>query len=476
MSNDVVVWETSTHRAVMLARGHPMPRRLKKVVSFVLPVALGGFVLAMAIANRSSPKPTMDAPAPRLVRVIDVERRAVVPRALVHGTVRPARRWSGVAQVAGRITSRHERLEVGAAISGGEELLQIDRTEYDLAVTELEASLREIDARLQEIATQERTSGERLAVERASYDTAYDELKRKRTLDRATISQTVLDQEERNVLAQQARVLELEANLARLPDQRRTLEATREVTDARLATARLRVEYTTMKAPFDARITRVNVERTQYATVGQTLVELTGVDVAEIQAEVPLGSFRSLLPLVNGNAAVFERLRKENAFQELGLQGTVRLRAGDFRVTWEAKVARMGSTLDPRTRTLPLILEVAKPYEQAIPGVRPPLVEGMFCEVEIRGPAKPDRVLVPRGAIHEEGVYLAVDGTLQRRSIERAFALGDFVVLNAGLEGGERLVLTDVVPALPGTPLETEVDETMRERLVRMARGEGDLR
>ena len=107
-----------------------------------------------------------------------------------------------------------------------------------------------------------------------------------------------------------------------------------------------------------------------------------------------------------------------------------------------------------------------------IPGSRPPLVQGMFCEVEIRGRPKPDKVVIPRSALRGNEVYTVVDGRLQRRAVTVGFTLDDCVCLASGLEGGERLIVSDPVPAIEGMLLEPTVDDELGQRVASVARGE----
>lgn len=138
-------------------------------------------------------------------------------------------------------------------------------------------------------------------------------------------------------------------------------------------------------------------------------------------------------------------------------------------------MARLREQFDPRTRTLGLVIAVDKPYEKAVPGKRPPLVQGMYCEVELRGSPRSGRVVVPRSSVHEGHVYLvAEDSRLERRAVAADFAQAGFVCLRSGLRGGETLVVSDPVPAIGGMLIEPVLDESTRSRLVAEAVGEGN--
>jgi len=109
---------------------------------------------------------------------------------------------------------------------------------------------------------------------------------------------------------------------------------------------------------------------------------------------------------------------------------------------------------------------VDRPFEKVKPGHRPPLSKGMFVQVVLRGNHQIQRLLVPRSAVRAGEVYVA-DGEnrLRRRSVGVLFSQGMVSVIAAGLEPGERVVVSDLVPAVEGMLLQTEVDEELTASL-----------
>jgi len=125
-----------------------------------------------------------------------------------------------------------------------------------------------------------------------------------------------------------------------------------------------------------------------------------------------------------------------------------------------------------------VIVAVDGPYRKAKPGLRPALVKGMFVEVELRGKDRPNMLIAPRSALHEgrDGATMAyvVDekARLRRKLVKIKFAQGNFVVIESGLSAGERLVVSDPVPAIDGMKLDVSLDETAEARLRRQATGQ----
>ena len=128
--------------------------------------------------------------------------------------------------------------------------------------------------------------------------------------------------------------------------------------------------------------------------------------------------------------------------------------------------------MDPRTRTVGVIVSVDDPYGQAESGRRPPLVKNMYVEVEIRGRPRPTAVVIPRAALHGNRVHtVGSDNRLNIREIEVDFVQADFVVVGSGLAAGERVVISDLPFAVEGMRLVPDEDDAALEALLSEALG-----
>ena len=104
-------------------------------------------------------------PPARVVRYIEAPLVTEVPRALGYGRVTPERVWEAVAEVGGRIVETHPRLRKGAMLAEGELLVRIDPTEYELAVSRVQADILSTRAQLSEMGIKETNSRASLAIE-----------------------------------------------------------------------------------------------------------------------------------------------------------------------------------------------------------------------------------------------------------------------------------------------------------------------
>ena len=440
---------------------------------FVVPVVLGVAVVAAFVAGRKPPEQIDPGEPARTLRVIRVPVVDVLPRMLAYGTVRPGQVWQAVAEVRGTVLETHEQLNSGAMVRRGEMLLRIDPAEYELAVAQFEADIAQLHAQLAELEAKKVNDEASLEIEQSSLALAERELARLESLaERKVVSASEVDQQNRTVLTQRQGVQRLKNSLSLFPQQRKALEAGLAVKETRLAQAQLDLEKTVIEAPLDCRLGEVRIEPGQFVAAGQSLFEAHGTDVAELEAQVSLDRLRNLVRPELREAAVVA-MDSERMQKVLDFEVTVRFRTGDFVAEWEGRVARLREQFDPRTRTAGLVVAVDRPYEKAVPGKRPPLVQGMYCEAELRGAVRPQRVVVPRSAIHQGHVYLVgSDGRLERRSVEVEFVQAGFACLQEGLSGDETLVISDPAPAIEGMLVEPVVDEDARARLVAEATGE----
>ena len=447
-------------------------RRLGRALLFILPITLGAAAVGYALMNREGPQRTPPEERVIPVRVVTVPSVDVVPRALGYGSASPGRVWEAVAEVSGTVIYRHPDLEKGSILRAGTELLRVDDTDYRLAVAQIEANIHSNEAQLAVLDVRALNTKRSLAIEERRIDLARKELERKqRLVGQGTISQAAVDQEERAVLVGEQALQNLRNAMNLLPAERSVLEATREQLEAQLETARRNLSRTTIYAPFHCRIATVNVEKAQFAAKGKVLVVADSLDVAEVNAQVPVGNLLPLMPpdieppLAPG--AVMPRIR-----DVVGLDALVRLRAGRGDIEWPARFSRMSDTVDPRTRTVGVIVAVDNPYRRTASSRRPPLVKNMYVEVEIRGQPRPDAVVIPRIALRGNRVHTVTeDGRLLVREVEVEFAQTNFVVVESGLAAGERVVVSDLPYAIDGMRLETVEDEEALAALVAEAIG-----
>ncbi len=448
----------------------------------VPPVIAGGLVLALVIANK---KPPLQVPAVEratLVRAITVEKMAVVPRVLGYGTVKPARVWNAVSQVSGRVEYVHPGFKKGAIVKAGTEIIRISPKDYVIAIRQAQANIRAAEAKISELKVARANTKASISIEQKTLRINEREYARKRNLaSRGAVSKSSRDQEERLLLGQRKRVQDLQSALRLIPTQITAQKENMAVSKAQLEIAELNLKRTRVTLPFDARIAQANVEITQFVGVGKLLGVADSMDSAEVDAQIPVAKMRALLHAASETLArSAQKVRAENVpgfASKYSLQGIVRMRLGDQLVEWAGKVVRISDTVDPKTRSIGAIVAVKDPYKQSIPGLRPPLIKGMFVEVEIQSRSLGDQIVIPRSSLRNGQVLIvAKDNRLAFRKVVTKLVQGEFVVISSGLKAGEIVIVSDLSPAVEGMLLRVQNDKATLERLKTQVLAKGEIK
>lgn len=424
---------------------------LPKKLLILPPLVVGVAVLVFFVKRREGPAREEATEISRAVRVVTVVKRDVVPRVIGYGTVRPARDWSAVAEIAGRVAEVSPLLREGEVVPAGHTILRIDDTDARLEVARLRADADGLRAQLTRLELTQKNVETLLAVEKRSLELAEREEKRLDALvKRGSATATEVDAQRRVLLTQRTAVVNLENSLRLLPSERDQLHAQLKATEARLARAQRDVERAVLVTPFPCRIETTNVEATQSVTVGQTLATAYDIRVAEVEARIALGQARYLFH-PEARRQVLQNMAAGVDWSQFGVEATVRLRLPGQTFERKGRFARAAPSLAPGTRAIGIVVAVDQPYEGAVPSKSPPLIKGMFMEVELRGRPYRERIVVPRAAVRAGRVYVAgVENRLVIRPVTVEFVQGEEAILASGLAAGERLVVTDIIPAIEG--------------------------
>ena len=441
------------------------------------PIVVGAAALAYVVSTRMTPDREPASEITTRVTVVAAQQLDVVPRALGFGTVQPQAVWQAVAEVQGRIIDMPPELRKGAILPAGTVLFEIDPVDYRLRVAEADANLRVVMAEIADLDIKETNTKASIAIEKKAAAVSRRERDRKRSLvERKALSQSALDTEESNLLIVQQRVQDLQNTLNRVPVERDLKRAERALYEARLEEARRDVSRTMIRAPFDLRIAELNVEKAQFAATGTALAIGDSIDIAEVTAQFAIERVRDVVRIEppQGGITTANLSRLPDI---IDLEATVRLRTANHTFEWPARFARINDTIDPQTRTVGIIVAVDAPYARAQPGDQPPLVKGMYVEVEVRGPPRPNLIVVPRAALWNGFVYVVDnESRLRQRKVDVELVQTNFAAISAGLSAGERVVVGDLIPAIEGMLLDPVDDAALGARIAAEAAGTTDVK
>ncbi len=294
------------------------------------------------------------------------------------------------AEVAGRIVFAHKELQAGAVINKGEILYKINEQDFRL-------NLKTAQARLKSLARD-------LELARKEYRRARALYKKKKVG-----TQSSVEKSEQSVNAISSRIIQVKQSVAQ---------------------AKLQLGRCVIRAPFTGRITELHTEQDEYVTPGKNLLTLT--DDSDLEVRVSLDS---------RDAADWLRFkpRKQN-FSWFGLPEKTACT-----VTWteNANTSAKGRLdrvvrFDPRTRSLTVAIRIRPDKTSAFP-----LVQGMFCRVDIEGRSLDRVFMLPRSAVSfEQTVYVAANNRLHTRKVEMARAEDSTAFITGGLEEGEQVIVT----------------------------------
>ncbi len=437
----------------------PSPRRRWRRLLVLPPLLLGVALLAWQIRADRGPEAPVAVERRVPVEVVTAAPATLTPRAVGYGTVEPGRTWRATAEVAGRVVERHDRLERGRILPAGTLVARIERSDFELAAARARAEIKRLEAQIRQLEVRRRNLERSLEIEERAVRLAEDDLERQRTLlERGNTSAASVDRAETELLVRRDQLQSVRANLAEIEPEIAVREADLEVRRAELRDTELDLERTEIYLPLDARVADVEIEEGEYVSPGSVLANFDGIERAEIDAQFALSQLRPLVPDDLEIGTLDIRTLAELP-DRLGFDAKVRLREGDLDLVWDARFERASDRVDAQTRTLGMIVAVADPYSMARPGERPPLTKGMFVEVVIEGRPLTDRLVVPLSAVRrrDQGpvLYLAdADDRLEIRPIALAAVIGERAVVAQGLDAGERVIVSDVQPAVAGMRLE----------------------
>jgi len=379
-----------------------------KRLALPIAIVLGGFGLAAVLLATG---PSLDSqPAPvltPLVRVQAVTLQDIALSSLTHGTVAPRTESELVAEVAGRVISVNPNLVSGGFFSAGEELLQIEPLDYELALEQARAGVTQAESDLanaRRAATRQDSLGERKLTSAAQQDDAVNRL--------------------------------------------RIAEATLRSAKAQLARAERDLARTRVIAPYEGRVRSERVDIGQFVNRGSTIATIYATDYAEVKLPINDEELAFLdLPLGPVTAST-------SATPGTGVTITARFAGVEHK--WQGQVVRTEGELDPKTRLINVVARVDAPY--ASRADRPPLAVGLFVDAEIHGRQGRGLAVLPRSALRENNQVLVVDGDdrLQFRPVTVLRVVGEQAYVSAGLAEGERVVVSPMNNAVEGMAVRAE--------------------
>ncbi|MEN8256861.1 MAG: efflux RND transporter periplasmic adaptor subunit [Thermodesulfobacteriota bacterium] len=377
----------------------------KAFVKFIFPILILALAVLVALAmvkGRKAPKRISPVSQGPMVETMAVKLVDLPVKIRATGTVAARRHVEIIPQVSGVVTKVSPNLVLGAFFKKGDLLLEIEQTDYVLALEQARADLSkaQLDFALIE--------GKAVIARRE-----WQMLRKEETVPRPlVVYEPQLASAKATVASAKAKVKLAEVNLGR----------------------------TRIKAPFNCFIRTKNVDFGQYLRAGTMILEVAGTDAAEIVVPLPLAD----LPWLDVP-------RQNNGKQ--GSQATISMAVGSEKFTWQGFLSRALGEVDAKTRMVDVVIVIDDPYllqKKALHGRE--LALGSFVQVEVQGRVLPQVARIPRKALQgEDRVWLVDDkNQLVQREVVIARKEKESVLIDKGLIDGDLLVLTPVSGAANG--------------------------
>lgn len=408
----------------------------KQLRALLAIVAAAALVVVIAWMTRPGVKAGPPREIAPLIEVIRAQPRDL--RFVVHaqGTVVPRSESDLVPQVSGEVIWVSQNLVSGGFFNEGDPLLRIDPSDQRV---ELEAA-RAVVART-----------------KSEYARAKTEIERQRRLaDQGVASQARIDDAEKAFRVAEAELREEVAKLAR---------------------AERNLERTEIGAPYQGRVRSEIADVGQFASRGSSLAKLYATDYAEVRLPLPDRDLFYLdIPFdLSGERSV---PGDDPAEARVGPEVVLRAEfAGESR-TWVGRIVRTEGEIDAKSRMVHLVARVEDPYGQNGAIGSAPLAVGLFVEAEIQGRNVEGVFVLPRTALRTDAgddlVYVVDAGDrLRFRAVNVLRAEREEVVIDGGLEPGDRICISPMVAAIDGMVVRATVAAEEEGRLGRQPQPPG---
>ena len=366
----------------------------------ILIILIGSFFAFVISVSSPKPQRGIELPKPTPVFYEVISKKDITLKILTNGEVRPLNEINLISQVSGQIVKAANEFVDGGIIKAGSPLVWIDDRDYKLAVISAESRVAQASKLLErEIAESElaKNDWEELGIGEASPLTL------------------------------------------RIP-QLKEAEAAEKAALADLEKAKLNLERTVVKLPFQGIIRQKKTGVGQFVGTGSILA--TAFSTEEVLIALPLTDTELSylgLPLAYEEEKIFSG-PKVNFYSFVSNKNS----------EWTGRIVRTAGSIDPLTRLVYVYAEVVNPYQQS-----PPLAIGMFVDAIIEGKTIKDGFLVPNSAINNNSDIYIINASdnLEIRKIEVLGTENDYVIIKGEISEGERVVVSPLNNAKAGMAL-----------------------
>jgi RND family efflux transporter MFP subunit len=391
---------------------------VRKLLKRIGPVLIGSALLLSVGCSKPTEQAAAAPEAPVAIQTISVAASPVRREVEIVGTLAGDQEVTVSSKVSGAVKA--VRADLGDNVSQGQVMIEIDPTQYELAVVRQRAALQEV---LAQLGIQGWQSGavpkipeltETSIVRRAAADVA----DAKASFDRAkslkadgVLSQASYDTAE-------ARERTSQANYSAALEQARNLVAHVDNLRAQLGLAEQSLADTKVMAPFAGTVRERLVEIGQYVREQTPLISIASTNPLKLRADVPEHFF----PNVKTGAEV---------------KVSVEAYPGEI---FTGRITRLAGTVNPQTRTFPVEARV----DNASRRLRP----GLFARAVLTTDKMDTIIRVPASAVLSfygvQKVYVVEGGVIKEKTVALGDRYGSEIEIVSGLKNGEQIAVSEM--------------------------------
>ena len=387
---------------------------MKKPIKILIPVAIFGALLLLAILIRANPPEAREraAPAKRelIVSAIMVQAQTYQVQLESYGTVQPRTRTTLTAQVSGQIVYINPNVRDGGFFEKGDVLASIDTRDYQADVHIAQSILMDAYQVLSEAEARSEQAQEDWEMLGNQGDPP------------ALVSQ----------------IPQLEAAKARVTSAKATLQK-----------AELALERTQISAPFAGRVLQKSADIGRVVSANSSIAEIYATDFVEIR-----------LPIRNRDLEFVDLPETYRGEQEASHDINVQIVSELVGKTqWDAKLVRTESAIDESARQLHVIAQIDDPFAKSLNG-KPQLKIGQYVTARLTGNELENVFVIPNATIYQGSyVYIAENGLLQRIEVDITWQNEKDAIIGTGLKDGDLLITTPLGQVTSGVRVSTVMEE-----------------
>ena len=373
-------------------------------IFYILPpiiiiLAIGIAIILIKTKERPKQKPPSERAA--IIQTMPLSRTSTQVLVATSGTVIPARQISLQARVSGELIKTSPDFEPGGQFSAGEAIAWIDPTDYEVALTARQADLSQAQLNYKnELGMQE--------IARHEWD--------------------LIDDHEN--------ASELEQELVLRKPYLISAKASLKSAEAAVQKARLDLERTTLKAPFNAVILSKHVDLGAQINVQTPVATIVDKDEYWVNITLPI-----------------DKLQWINSPNDNGRNGSKATIVNSIGQTWSGHVIRIAPALEAQGRLAQLIVSIPDPFAS---DHHVPLLLNSYVTVYIEGQTVSNAFILSRSQIRDNNtVWLcSSDNRLHIQPVTITWKDRDIAVITDGLDEGDELIVTDIPAPAEGLLLQ----------------------